>query len=73
MTVQDTTPEAGSDDLGQLLALGKFSEFHLAKARKALAAGEFKDAVYQARASLSHDPSNAEAKAVKTEAAGKMK
>lgn len=73
MAVQDTTPETGADELGQLLARGKFSEYHLAKARKALAAGEFKDAIYQARASLSHDPSNSAAKAVKSEAAGKMK
>lgn len=36
------------------LAAGRFADYHLAKAQRLLAAGHFKEAVYQAGASLSH-------------------
>lgn len=39
----------------QLLAAGRFAEYHLAKAKRLLASGEAKEAAYQAGASLAHD------------------
>ena len=36
------------------LSAGRFAEYHLAKSQRLLAAGTFKEAVYQAGASLSH-------------------
>ena len=38
----------------QLLAAGKFAEYHLAKAKRLFTANNFKDAAYQASASLAH-------------------
>ena len=38
----------------QLLAKGKFDAYHLAKAKRLFAAGDMKEAAYQAGASLSH-------------------
>lgn len=59
---------AGEATLADLLSKGKFSEYHLLKARSAMAAGNAKEAHYQALASLAHDPSNAEAKSIRTSA-----
>lgn len=58
--------------LAEYIRVGDFSGFHLHKAKKAMAEGNYKDAVYQARASLSHDPSNTEARQVRA-AAGKQR
>ena len=38
----------------QLLAQGKFAAYHLAKAKRLFAAGDMKEAAYQAGASMSH-------------------
>lgn len=57
----------------QMIARGDFSGYHLARARELLAEGKFKDAIYQASASLSHDPHNAAARAVRAEAKSKSK
>ena len=38
----------------QLLAQGRFDVYHLTKAKRLFAAGEFKEAAYQAGASMSH-------------------
>lgn len=38
----------------QLLSQGRFDVYHLAKAKRLFAAGEFKEAAYQAGASMSH-------------------
>lgn len=38
----------------ELLAAGRFSEYHLAKAKRFFASKNFKDAAYQAAASLAH-------------------
>lgn len=54
--------------LAEYIKKGDFSGFHLQKAKKAMAEGKYKDALYQARAALSHNPANAEARALRTEA-----
>lgn len=38
----------------QLLASGRFDAYHLAKAKRLFAVGNFKEAAYQAGASMSH-------------------
>jgi hypothetical protein len=48
MTIESTETEA------QLLAGGKFAEYHLAKAKRLFAAKDFKEAAYQCAASISH-------------------
>lgn len=55
-------------DLGRMIARGQFSEYHVTKGRKLLAEGKLKEAAYQASASLSHDPSNSEARALRAAA-----
>lgn len=60
---------AGIDGaLADLIKKGDFSGYHLARAKGMLAEGKFKDAAYQASASLAHDPSNSEAIAVRSAA-----
>lgn len=49
---------AEDEDLATMLQTGRFAAYHLAKGHRAFAAGDFKDAAYQASASLSHDPKN---------------
>ena len=47
-------------DVSELLNTGRFAEYHLAKARIALANKDFKAARYQISASLRHNPSDPE-------------
>ena len=49
-----STTIAPTESEAQLLALGKFADYHLAKAKRLFAAGDMKEAAYQAGASLSH-------------------
>lgn len=49
----------------QLLAAGRFSDYHLAKAQRILKEGNFKEAAYQAAASLSHNSDNPVAAALR--------
>lgn len=65
-----TAASAEDEQLGHLLARGEFSQYHLHKARQALVDKRFKDAAYQAAASLAHDPGNAEAKSIRASAKG---
>lgn len=51
--VSDANIES-NDTEAELLAAGKFAEYHLAKAKRLFAANNFKDAAYQATASLAH-------------------
>jgi hypothetical protein len=53
---------------GELLAAGRFSEYHLAKAKRLFESGNLKEAIYQAGASLSHNPENNEARALRKQA-----
>ena len=48
MAIEATETEA------QLLAGGKFAEYHLAKAKRLFEAKDFKEAAYQCAASISH-------------------
>lgn len=69
-----TTENAEVDsNKAQLIAKGDFSGYHLARAKELFAEGKFKEAAYQATASLSHDPHNAEARAMRAEAKEKSK
>lgn len=51
--------------LADYIKKGDFSAYHLARAKKMLAEGDAKGAAYQALASLSHNPQNAEAIALR--------
>lgn len=55
-------------ELGRLIARGQFAEYHIVRGRRLLAEGKLKEAAYQASASLSHEPGNAEAKALRAAA-----
>jgi hypothetical protein len=65
-----TDDSTATDD--ELLARGQFGLYHLRRAKRALDRGDFKEALYQAGASLSHEPHLAEAKAIR-DAAKKKK
>lgn len=56
------TPEEEQlpSELLELLQAGRFAEYHLEKAKIALADRDFKTASYQVRASLCHNPQNAD-------------
>jgi hypothetical protein len=56
-TAPDASPtgEDASGTLAELLNTGRFAEYHLEKAKMALANGELAAADYQAAASLCHD------------------
>ncbi len=56
----------------EILSAGRFADYHLAKAKRLLAAGNFKEAAYQAGASLSH-ATQPEAKEVLDAARAAMK
>lgn len=58
---------------GELLNTGRFSEYHLAKAKRLFALGNLKEAIYQAGACLSHNPRNAEARALRKQAQDKQR
>jgi tartrate dehydratase beta subunit/fumarate hydratase class I family protein len=58
---------------GELLAAGRFSDYHLAKAKRLFASGNLKEAIYQAGACLSHNPHNAEARALRKQAQEKQR
>jgi hypothetical protein len=57
-----------TENLDRLMQQGRFAEYHLVRARAALAAGDYKDAAYQAGASLSHEPRNREARSIRAQA-----
>ncbi len=59
----EPTPESERD----LLESGHFAQYHLAKAKRLLAAGNYREAATQAAASLAHEPT-VEARAVRREA-----
>lgn len=54
--------------LAEYIKKGDFSGYHVARARKMLSEGNYKDAAYQASAALAHDPANADARALRTAA-----
>ncbi len=56
----------------KILEAGRFAEYHLAKAKRMLAARDYKNAAYQAGASLAHDDL-AEARQVLAEARAAIK
>lgn len=64
--------EAATETEAQLMDAGRYAEYHLAKAKRHFAAGNFKEAAYQASASLSHGGS-AEARELKSKAQASMK
>lgn len=64
--MEAVTPAAGGSDSGpgvatetteseaSLMNAGRFADYHLAKAKRYFAVGDFKEAAYQASASLAH-------------------
>ncbi len=72
---QDRTPSTAAEhDLSatdveaQLRERGDFAAYHLSKAKRLYAAGNMKEAIYQAGACLAHDPRNAEARTLRKQA-----
>lgn len=75
MALQDT-PNGSVEldaDLHNLLSRGDFAQYHLIRAQRLMQAEQFRDAYYQCRASLAHDPKNSAALKMKAEAKAKMK
>lgn len=59
-TVTAAQADALPETEAQLMAAGRFAEYHLAKAKRHFEAKQFKEAAYQASASIAHGTSNAE-------------
>jgi hypothetical protein len=54
-TVETQAEERRDPTLSEMLESGLFAQYHLQKAKAALAAGNLADAQYQLAASLAHD------------------
>jgi hypothetical protein len=59
---------SATESEAELLNAGRFSDYHLTKAKRLFDEGNFKEAIYQAGASLAHDPRNREARELRKRA-----
>jgi hypothetical protein len=67
-TGEEAHDTSATESEAELLNAGRFSDYHLTKAKRLFGEGNFKEAAYQAGASLAHDPRNREARELRKRA-----